>query len=31
MDGTWFYPDNTCPNLLDEGVDWKKLMGQNND
>ena len=24
----WFYPDNTCPNLLDEGVDWKKLMGQ---
>lgn len=23
----WFYPDNTCPNLLDDGVDWKKLMG----
>ena len=23
----WFYPDATCPNLLDEGVDWKKLMG----
>lgn len=23
----WFYPDNTCPNLLDEHVDWKKLMG----
>lgn len=24
----WFYPDETCPNLLDDGVDWKKLMGQ---
>lgn len=24
----WFYPDNSCPNLLDDGVDWKKLMGQ---
>lgn len=24
----WFYPDNTCPNLLDDNVDWKKLMGQ---
>lgn len=24
----WFYPNETCPNLLDEGVDWKKLMGQ---
>ena len=24
----WFYPDSTCPNLLDEDVDWKKLMGQ---
>jgi hypothetical protein len=24
----WFYPDSTCPNLLDENVDWKKLMGQ---
>ncbi|MDO5562674.1 MAG: putative metallopeptidase [Synergistaceae bacterium] len=23
----WFYPDNTCPNLLDDSVDWKKLMG----
>jgi len=23
----WFYPDNTCPNLLDENVDWRKLMG----
>lgn len=23
----WFYPDATCPNLLDENVDWKKLMG----
>lgn len=23
----WFYPDNTCPNLLDDNVDWKKLMG----
>ena len=24
----WFYPDNSCPNLLDDEVDWKKLMGQ---
>ena len=24
----WFYPDNTCPNLLDDSIDWKKLMGQ---
>ena len=24
----WFYPDSTCPNLLDDNVDWKKLMGQ---
>ncbi|GHV51689.1 hypothetical protein FACS1894216_06330 [Synergistales bacterium] len=23
----WFYPDASCPNLLDDGVDWKKLMG----
>lgn len=23
----WFYPDATCPNLLDDNVDWKKLMG----
>lgn len=23
----WFYPDVTCPNLLDDNVDWKKLMG----
>ncbi len=23
----WFYPDNSCPNLLDDNVDWKKLMG----
>ena len=23
----WYYPDSTCPNLLDEGVTWKKLMG----
>lgn len=23
----WFYPDSTCPNLLESGVDWKKLMG----
>lgn len=23
----WFYPDRSCPNLLDDGVDWKKLMG----
>ncbi len=26
---TWFYPDSTCPNLLDDCVDWKKLMGSN--
>lgn len=24
----WFYPDSTCPNLLDPGIDWKKLMGK---
>lgn len=24
----WFYPDHTVPNLLDDGVDWKKLMGE---
>lgn len=23
----WFYPDVSCPNLLDDGIDWKKLMG----
>lgn len=23
----WFYPDHSCPNLLDDTVDWKKLMG----
>ena len=23
----WFYPDTTCPNLLDDNIDWKKLMG----
>ena len=23
----WFYPNQTCPNLLDENVDWRKLMG----
>lgn len=23
----WFYPDSTCPNLLDDDIDWKKLMG----
>jgi hypothetical protein len=23
----WFYPDESCPNLLDDEVDWKKLMG----
>lgn len=23
----WFYPDATCPCLLDENIDWKKLMG----
>ena len=24
----WFYPNESCANLLDDGVDWKKLMGQ---
>lgn len=24
----WYYPDKSCPNLLDDGVDWKKLLGQ---
>lgn len=23
----WYYPDSSCPNLLDDSVDWKKLMG----
>lgn len=23
----WFYPDATCPDLLADDVDWKKLMG----
>ena len=23
----WFYPESSCPNLLDDNVDWKKLMG----
>ncbi|MDR0648308.1 MAG: hypothetical protein LBF92_03100 [Synergistaceae bacterium] len=23
----WFYPDAVIPNLLDDSVDWKKLMG----
>lgn len=23
----WYYPDNSCPNLLDDGIDWKRLMG----
>lgn len=23
----WFYPDSTCPNLLDKNIDWTKLMG----
>jgi hypothetical protein len=23
----WFYPDSTCPNLLDAAADWKSLMG----
>ena len=23
----WFYPDSTCPNLLADDADWKKLMG----
>jgi hypothetical protein len=21
----WFYPDRSCPNLLDENIDWEKL------
>jgi hypothetical protein len=25
----WFYPDSTCPNLLDDSVDWKVLLGAN--
>lgn len=25
----WFYPDTIIPDLLDENVDWKKLMGSN--
>ena len=29
LGGYWFYLDSTCPNLLDENVDWKKLMGAN--
>ena len=27
----WFYPDMSCPNLLDENVDWKILLGSNYD
>lgn len=23
----WYYPDASCPDLLDDSVDWKKLMG----
>lgn len=23
----WFYPDSTCPNLLADSTNWKKLMG----
>ncbi|MDR1966208.1 MAG: hypothetical protein LBQ36_05820, partial [Synergistaceae bacterium] len=23
----WFYPDMSCPNLLDDKIDWKTLMG----
>jgi hypothetical protein len=23
----WFYPDESCPDLLDENVSWKTLMG----
>jgi hypothetical protein len=22
----WFYPDSTCPNLLDADTNWKKLL-----
>jgi hypothetical protein len=25
----WFYPDMSCPDLLDSSVDWKVLMGTN--
>ena len=25
----WFYPDSTCPDLLADNIDWKKLMGSN--
>ena len=24
----WFYPDSSCPNLLDEDVDWERLLGE---
>jgi hypothetical protein len=24
----WFYPDSICPDLLDNTIDWKKLMGE---
>jgi hypothetical protein len=27
----WFYPDMSCPNLLDDKVDWKSLLGNNYD
>jgi hypothetical protein len=27
----WFYPDTSCPNLLDDKVDWKSLLGNNYD
>ena len=23
----WFYPDATCPNLLSDDIDWRRLMG----
>ena len=23
----WYYPDTSCPNLLDDGISWKRLMG----
>jgi hypothetical protein len=27
----WFYPDMSCPNLLDDKVDWRSLLGSNYD
>lgn len=27
----WYYPENSCPNLLDDTINWKKLMGAHYD